>query len=258
MVLCMDVSTRIEIACRASGISGAELARRAGLPRRQALYQIKVGDRPGLKYLEKIASVLGVQVEWLTSGSNGPAWANPRSVYLSVRRAVLEGHNEDDRVPPELLETKHPDHIRTLLREMSALPRGKLPPAAVEELVRLGWEEILAEDDEQVRRLDHNEAVRPILLNHIKASSTSRGIFNPKIYRTVVAGLTGMRAAKNAAGESTDEIDDALEVVVRLQHPEPEFESDGKTMAAFKKAAAAELKRLTGRTTWSKMEATDG
>lgn len=68
-----DWQTRLDEAMRARGLSGGELARRAGFTS-QYVNSLRAGDRGGRLPLEtarKIAHALGVSVDWLTKGE-GP------------------------------------------------------------------------------------------------------------------------------------------------------------------------------------------
>ena len=68
-----DWQSRLDEAMRARGLSGGELARRAGFTS-QYVNSLRAGDRGGRLPLEtarKIAHALGVSVEWLTKGE-GP------------------------------------------------------------------------------------------------------------------------------------------------------------------------------------------
>ena len=67
-------AARIEAACKTLGISVAELARRLGKSR-QYLYGILSGAKPGEGTWEPMATALGVDVVWLTTGvGNVPKW----------------------------------------------------------------------------------------------------------------------------------------------------------------------------------------
>ena len=73
----MTLKYRLQQACKARGISQSDLAEQVGIHRQQ-LTSIFNGKLAKSKHLPAIAAALGVQVEWLTTGSpaHAPAWAS--------------------------------------------------------------------------------------------------------------------------------------------------------------------------------------
>lgn len=70
------IGDRLEMGLTALSLSGAELARRAGLPNRHMVSRLKSGDRPAAQHLDAIARVLGTTREWLVNGTGmPPTWA---------------------------------------------------------------------------------------------------------------------------------------------------------------------------------------
>lgn len=76
----MGLGERIQFACSAAGISQAELARRVPCKPQQITDLIR-NKRLYSKHFPRIASVLGVEVAWLTTGK-GPSTASRGSVRL--------------------------------------------------------------------------------------------------------------------------------------------------------------------------------
>lgn len=91
----MNLGARLEQGLLAKNISGAELARRAGLPNRHMISRLKSGEIPGFKYVEHIARELGCTVEWLTGGTGAPpTWSTMQASggAKSAGAAAMSAH----------------------------------------------------------------------------------------------------------------------------------------------------------------------
>lgn len=68
------IGERIEVACRALGISRVDLAENVGVSK-QYIYHICTGKIEQSKHLPAIANALGVEIQWLTTGTGkSPTW----------------------------------------------------------------------------------------------------------------------------------------------------------------------------------------
>lgn len=69
----MSLGQRIRLALARKGLTISEAARRLGITQ-PTLHVIVTGRKPGWKQLPRIAELLDVSVEWLTSGQPEPDW----------------------------------------------------------------------------------------------------------------------------------------------------------------------------------------
>ena len=104
-----NIGERLSLGLTALSLSGAELARRAGLPNRHMISRLKSGDRPAVQHLDAIASALGATREWLVNGTGeAPSWAKAAATDRMVREttALYQAKEAGDQNAAILWEIK--------------------------------------------------------------------------------------------------------------------------------------------------------
>jgi transcriptional regulator with XRE-family HTH domain len=88
----MSLGDRIHVACVAAGISQAELARRVPC-KPQQITDLAKNKRGFSKHFPRMAEVLGVRVEWLTTGEGpwkpGVGEAAPQPISPDIGAEIL-------------------------------------------------------------------------------------------------------------------------------------------------------------------------
>jgi transcriptional regulator with XRE-family HTH domain len=90
----VDISDRIEIACKKSGVSQTSLAKRLEL-HKTSISQLKTGRIKFAPYAARIAEILNVPQEWLEHGTGpAPAWfTQPDSVLPATDQIAVLTQN---------------------------------------------------------------------------------------------------------------------------------------------------------------------
>jgi lambda repressor-like predicted transcriptional regulator len=86
------LAERIEAGRTAKGWTKAQLCDLAGLKQQRYSTVLKRG---GPKYLQRVATALGVRVEWLTTGAFPPEWYRPGMGMQSAASQAMEGRASD-------------------------------------------------------------------------------------------------------------------------------------------------------------------
>jgi lambda repressor-like predicted transcriptional regulator len=87
------LAERIEAGRMAKGWTKAQLCDLAGLKQQRYSTVLKRG---GPKYLQRVATALGVRVEWLTTGAFPPEWYRPGMGMQSAAAQAMEGRTTNE------------------------------------------------------------------------------------------------------------------------------------------------------------------
>ena len=245
----------------------AAIAQVAGLPSPNVLSDILAGRVPGSKYREPLAAAVATDLAWLEgTGETAPDWAlSPVGAWCrfadrleeaAKRARVLTGHEQSTLPIPDAVKGRQ-DAV-ALARELDQDPRnpalqeliagrftqapldlvwryaerlGIARPTHPEHLAR-GREHWLACEDELSRRLS-------------EATGRLRRMLPPThLFRLIRAALVDRRQSQLYQGESTQDIEDAMELLWVQQcylHQRPR----GVVPKAFSEE--------TGRRSWSRL-----
>jgi hypothetical protein len=245
----------------------AAIAQIAGLPSPNVLSDILAGRVPGTKYRQPLAAAVATDLDWLEgTGETAPDWAlsavgawcrfADRLEEAAKRARFLTGHDQSTLPIPNAVKERQ--DAEALARELGQDPRdpamqdliagcftrapielvwrygerlGIATPTHAEHLAR-GREHWLACEDELSRRLS-------------QATSRLRRMLPPAdLFRLIRAALVDRRQSLLYQGESTQDVEDAMELLWVQQcylHQRPR--------GAVPKAFSEE----TGRKSWSRL-----
>ena len=92
----LGLPERLEVARLAKGLKKVQVTDALGLPNQRYMTIMRGG---GFKHLPKLAELLGVRVEWLTTGAYPPEWYRPEAQrFTSAREQAQAGTTNDAQV----------------------------------------------------------------------------------------------------------------------------------------------------------------
>ena len=118
----MEMKDRIRIAREQANLTQAELAEKIGI-KQQSVFKIESGDTKNPRNLEKIANVLGVDLNWLLTGE-GLMYPNksPQDVKIQTILGALTSSQKDEMLS---LAEKFKSFNEQMIKELGGMLKSQ-------------------------------------------------------------------------------------------------------------------------------------
>ena len=118
----MEMKDRIRIAREQANLTQAELAEKIGI-KQQSVFKIESGDTKNPRNLEKIANVLGVDLNWLLTG-DGLMYPNksPQDIKIQSILGVLTSTQKDEMLS---MAEKFKNFNEQMIRELGGMLKSQ-------------------------------------------------------------------------------------------------------------------------------------